>query len=118
MDTELVNACESFSEGRIGPALERLADDVLWRIMGDRECDGIAELKAFCEQMTAHGCPDLSNQRTTVDERTVVVEGAENKPDGLLYCDCYTIDQGQIVEIRSYCASPSESIESLLQPTS
>jgi len=107
MDHELINACESFSEGRIEPALDFLANDVLWRVMGDRDCEGVAAVRDFCEEMTAGGCPDLTNLQTTVGERTIIVEGAEASAGGLLYCDSYTVSDGRIAEIRSYCVSPA-----------
>ncbi|MGE9296311.1 MAG: nuclear transport factor 2 family protein [Puniceicoccales bacterium] len=107
MDAALVKACESFSEGRLDSALGFLSPNVLWRVMGDRDCEGHEAVQNFCQEMTANGCPDLQNMQTTIGERTVVIEGAENKPGGILYCDSFTIDGGAITEIRSYCAVPS-----------
>ncbi len=103
INREILAACESFSAGRIGPALPYFAEDIRWTVIGKEVISGVAAVKKFCAEMSAAGCPRLQNKHVTIGDETVVIEGSESQSNGLAYCDCYAINQDKIQEMRSYC---------------
>lgn len=105
MDRKIIAACEAFSLGDAKGAVEWIDPEVIWNVVGAKTILGRQAMMEFCAEMTANGCPEFKNARTTVGESQVVVEGAELKEDGVSYCDSYAIRNGMIVEIRSYCVN-------------
>jgi ketosteroid isomerase-like protein len=108
MNTSLIKACESFSEGDSALAQEFLAKNVHWTVVGEKTIHGIDALKAFCAEATQHGCPDFQNAQTVVGKDHVVIQGAERKDGGVAYCDVYRVEDASIVEITSYCICPAK----------
>ena len=80
-----------------------------WTIVGEKSIEGLDALLKFCADMTSEGCPDFRNQRTTVGDSQIVVEGSEKKDGGVSYCDSYSISDSKITEIRSYCICPDKN---------
>lgn len=107
MDTTLIAACEAFSQGNGLKALKHMADDVQWHIIGDHSILGLEGVKHECEEAIKDGLPNFENHRTILGETSVVVEGSDVEAD-IHYCDIYTILDGKISEIASYCMTAAE----------
>lgn len=108
MNKEIIEACETVSEGDAKSVANHIAPGVRWEIVGEKSIEGLDALLKFCEEMTSEGCPDFRNQRTTIGDSQIVVEGSERKEGGILYCDSYRIEDSKITEIRSYCIMPEK----------
>ncbi|MBC2602354.1 nuclear transport factor 2 family protein [Puniceicoccus vermicola] len=106
MNKKLVRACESFSEGNVETMVDFISPEVEWNIVGEKTITGLEDLLQFCEEMAEAGCPEFHNTHTTVSVSQIVVEGSEQKENGVFYCDSYTIAKGKIAEIRSYGIMP------------
>ena len=83
-------------------ALEFIADGIEWHIVGDRRIDGDVTIKEMCEEAASQGKANFQNGRVIKDKNHIVVEGADLDTD-IHYCDIYTIEKEQIMEITSYC---------------
>lgn len=107
MDTELIAACEAFSRGNGPKAYAHMADDIQWHIIGDHSILGLEGVKHECEEAIKDGLPKFENHRTIRGEQCIVVEGSDVDAD-IHYCDIYTILDGKISEIASYCMTAAE----------
>lgn len=109
MKQDIINACETFSEGDVTSIAHHLSPNVKWTILGGNSIEGLDALLKYCAEMTSEGCPDFQNHRTTVGSSQIIVEGSERKRGGVSYCDSYSIYDRKITEIRSYYICPSKS---------
>ncbi|MGB0417048.1 MAG: nuclear transport factor 2 family protein [Coraliomargarita sp.] len=107
MDAELINACEAFSTGNGPEAFGQMADDIQWHIIGDHSILGLEGVKHECNEALKEGLPNFENHRTILGEHCIVVEGSDVEAD-VHYCDIYSIVDGQISEIASYCMTAAE----------
>ena len=107
MHAKIIAACEAFSVGESAAALDFIADGIEWHIVGDRTIDGNAAVKEMCEDAASQGKANFQNGRVIKGKNHIVVEGADLDTD-MHYCDIYTIEQGQIMEITSYCLAGIE----------
>lgn len=107
MNTKIIAACEAFSMGDSAPALPLIADGIEWHIVGDRTIAGNATVKEMCEDAASQEKPNFQNGRVIKAKTHVIVEGADLDTD-MHYCDIYSIEQDQIVEITSYCLAGVE----------
>ncbi|MGV0794574.1 nuclear transport factor 2 family protein [Mycolicibacterium sp. XJ1819] len=100
----------AFSEHRFDEALDHLADDVRWTIVGYMVLEGAAAVRHTCRETLA----SLADT-TTVYDRCVVAAGADavavdtiaryRGPGGttaVANCDIYEFDGDKIVAITSY----------------
>ena len=109
MNEEIIKACETFSEGDAKSVADHISPAVKWEIVGEKSIEGLEAMLKFCAEMTSEGCPDFRNQRTTIGDSQIVVEGSENKEGGICYCDSYKITDSKIAEVRSYCIMPDKT---------
>ena len=75
--------------------------------MGDRTIDGNAAVKEMCEDAASEGKANFQNGRVIKSKNHIIVEGADLDTD-VHYCDIYTIEKEQIMEITSYCLAGIE----------
>ena len=101
MNAKIIAACEAFSMGESAAALDFIADGIEWHIVGDRTIDGGAAIKEMCEDAAAQGKANFQNGRVIKAKHHIVVEGAD-LDSNMHYCDIYTIESEQIMEITSY----------------
>jgi ketosteroid isomerase-like protein len=100
----------AFSEHRFDEALDHLADDVRWTIVGYMVLEGADAVRHTCRETLE----SLSNTTTTYD-RCVVAAGADvvavdtfaryTGPDGttaVASCDIYEFNGSKIAAITSY----------------
>jgi hypothetical protein len=107
MHAKIIAACEAFSMGDSAAALDFIADGIEWHIVGDRTIDGNAAVKEMCEDAASQGKANFQNGRVIKGKNHIVVEGADLDTD-MHYCDIYTIEQEQTMEITSYCLAGIE----------
>jgi len=101
MNAQIITACEAFSMGDSTAALPFIADGIEWHIVGDRTIDGNAAVKEMCTDAASQGTPNFQNGRVIKGKNHLIVEGADLDTD-IYYCDIYTIENDQIMEITSY----------------
>jgi hypothetical protein len=101
MNAKIIAACEAFSMGESAAALDFIADGIEWHIVGDRTIDGNAAIKEMCEDAASQGKANFQNGRVIKAKNHIVVEGSDLDSD-MHYCDIYTIESEQIMEITSY----------------
>lgn len=104
MKPKILEACLAFSTGEGKKAYPLIAEDAVWNIVGDREIDGLTEIKLICDEATKESAPNFKNIRTIESKFHIICEGA-NLNDDVYYCDIYTIEEDRITEITSYCLS-------------
>lgn len=109
MNAKIIAACEAFSMGDARPALSLLADEIEWHIVGDRTIDGHAAVKEMCADAAAQGKPNFQNGRVIKAKNHFIVEGAD-LDSGMHYCDIYSIEKDEIVEITSYSLSGEDAV--------
>lgn len=107
MEPKLIAACEAFSKGDGPQAFDHMADDVQWHIIGDHSILGLEGVKHECHQALEDGLPNFVNHRTIRGDACIVVEGSDVEAD-IHYCDLYTILNGKISQIASYCMTAAE----------
>ena len=107
MHAKIIAACGAFSMGDSAAALDFIADGIEWHIVGDRTIDGNAAVKEMCEDAASQGKANFQNGRVIKSKNHIVIEGADLDTD-MHYCDIYTIEQEQIMEITSYCLTGIE----------
>ena len=107
MNAKIIAACEAFSMGDSAPALPFIADGIEWHIVGDRTIDGNAAVKEMCADAASQGQVNFQNGRVIKAKNHVIVEGADLDSD-MFYCDIFTIEKEQIVEITSYSLTAAE----------
>ena len=107
MNAKISAACEASSIGNSAVALDFIADGIVWHIVGVRTIDGNAAVKEMCEDAASQGKANFQNGRVIKGKNHIVVEGADLDTD-MHYCDIYTIEQEQIMEITSYCLTGIE----------
>jgi len=88
-------------------ALPLIADGIEWHIVGDRTIDGNAAVKEMCADAALQGKPNFQNGRVIKAKSHLMVEGSDLDTD-MHYCDIYSIEKDQIVEITSYCLTGAE----------
>jgi len=88
-------------------ALSFIAEGIEWHIVGDRTIDGNAAVKEMCADAASQGKPNFQNGRVIKAKSHLIVEGADLDND-MYYCDIYTIEKDQIVEITSYSLAGAE----------
>ncbi|GEM_PF-2748650 len=109
MNPQLLNACKTFSLGDAPGAKAYLSPDVKWEFVGEKTMEGLEAMLQFCREMMAEGCPDFRIERNTISDSRVVIEGKEDREGGICYCDSFTLENGLITEIYSYCICPGAS---------
>ena len=107
MNAKIVAACQAFSLGQSAKALDFIADEAEWHIVGDHIIVGKAGIENTCAEAEAEGNPNFKNIRTIEGKFHIVVEGNDLDSD-VHYCDIYTIEENLIYEITSYCLARQE----------
>jgi hypothetical protein len=107
MHAKIIAACGAFSMGDSAAALDFIADGIEWHIVGGHTIDGNAAVKEMCEDAASQGKANFQNVRVIKGKNHIVVEGADLDTD-MHYCDIYTIEQEQTMEITSYCLAGIE----------
>ena len=102
MDAAVIKACEAFSTGKGELAFDQMSEEVQWHIIGDHSILGLDGIKHECAEAAKDGLPNFENHRTIQGDNYIVVEGSDLEAD-IHYCDIYTILDGKISEIASYC---------------
>jgi ketosteroid isomerase-like protein len=106
---------DAMSQGRIGPLLDAMAEDVTWRWMGVSQWSRTFEGKQKVVAKLFAGATDTLDPSASVDVRCihgdgdcVVVEhsGRNELPDGRRYdnnyCWVFQFAEGSIQEVREY----------------
>ena len=110
MQQSIIAACEAFSVGRAESARPFLAESIVWHIVGDRTIDGHEAVKAMCEEAAQAGAPNFENGRIIRGKHHLVIEGRD-LDSNMHYCDIYTIEKQQVMEITSYSLIGDDSTE-------
>lgn len=103
--TEKVNA--SFAENKPEVFLSYCADDIVWRIVGDKVVKGVDGIRSFMKSM------DMEPPKFTVDNLfadgdhamangSMTMREKDNKEGKYSYCDIYRFNDGKIAELISY----------------
>jgi SnoaL-like domain len=111
MDRGIERIAEAFSRHRFAEAYPHLLDDVRWRIVGDRQVVGRADVVSTCEQSAeylAGVTTTFSKFRLLAGTDSVVVdsEAAYVDQDGqsstVASCDIFDFSDGRLSTITSY----------------
>lgn len=104
---------ESFSAGKFENAFPYLAEDVVWKIVGDTEIVGKSQVVENCQQANNHGELEqniFATDQIIKENNKVVIKGSgEFIRDGkrvnlIAACDVYEFnEQSQIIAISSFC---------------
>ncbi|HEX6280123.1 MAG TPA: nuclear transport factor 2 family protein [Pyrinomonadaceae bacterium] len=103
---EKVNA--AFTEGNTEGFLSYCADDVVWKMEGEKTTNGIAEIREWMKQMDGMEPPKFTVDKTIAEGESVVcygemsMKGEDGKEGNYSYCDAYTFAGDKIKELRSF----------------
>lgn len=107
---------DSFAEGNIEGFLEHCADDVVWRMIGDKSFTGKGAIREF---MTSTGgeLPDFTIDKVIGDGDSVVTYGnmtmknKDGKAVPYAWCDVYGFRDGKIATLDSYVIKTAETAQ-------
>ncbi len=112
MTIENKKISEEFSKGNFPATYNHFADDIEWRIIGDKMISGRENSIAFCTKMMSEiGSSTLNNINVIAENDYVVIEGnchfinEEGKAAVVEYCDVFRFEEGKIKTITSYLVS-------------
>lgn len=112
MTTEIKKISEEFSKGNFAATYNYFADDIEWKIIGDKMISGKESTIAFCTKMiTEIGSSTLNNINVIAENNCVAIEGnchftnEEGKAAAVEYCDVFLFEKEKIKTITSYLAS-------------
>lgn len=110
------NINDSFTKGNTEGFLEYCADDVVWRMVGDKSFTGKAAIREFMAS-TGGDLPDFTIDRVIADGDSAVSYGnmtMKNKdgvPVPYAWCDVYTFRDGRIATLDSYVIKTAETAQ-------
>jgi ketosteroid isomerase-like protein len=103
----------AFSNGRFDEALDFIAEDAIWTIVGESQLVGKAAIEVHCGQVAQYFKSVTTNFKTEhiiEDDHHVVVSGTaeflrdEQRLSFISACDVYEFNkQGLIAKVTSYC---------------
>src|SRR5262245_35705153 len=103
---ERVNA--SFADNMPEVFLSYCANDVVWRMVGEKEYQGVIAIRDFMKSMEGME-PQKISVDETVDSGDAVVsygdmtmKGEDGKEAAYSFCDIYHFRNGKITELRSF----------------
>lgn len=97
----------SFSEGNVEGFLETCAEDIVWRIVGDRTTTGKEAIREWMSEMEGNEPPKINAKNHVAENDTVVAYGdmtmnEKGETVAYDYCDTYRFENGKIIELTSY----------------
>ncbi len=112
MTIEIKKICEEFSKGNFPATYIHFADDIEWKIIGDKIVSGKNNTIAFCTKMMIEiGSSTLKNINVITENNYVAIEGScnftneEGKAASVEYCDVFRFEERKIKTITSYLVS-------------
>ncbi len=112
MTTAFKKISEEFSKGNFSATYNHFADDIEWRIIGDKTIKGKENTIIFCNKMMVEmGTSKLNNTNVIAENNYVAIEGncnftnEEGKAAAVEYCDVFRFEEGKIKMITSYLVS-------------
>jgi uncharacterized protein len=112
MTIDIKKLSEEFSRGNFPATYNYFANDIEWKIIGDKMISGKENAIAFCtKMMTEIGSSTLNNINVIAEDNCVAIEGncyftnEEGKAAAVEYCDVFRFEEGQIKTITSYLVS-------------
>lgn len=108
---------EAFSNNKVEDFLKHCADDIVWRMIGEKTTTGIKEIREWMSQMEGCEPPVFSVDETVAEGDSVICrgdmtmkdqEGVEGK---YAYCDSYQFKNGKIARLDSYVIKIKEQSE-------
>ncbi len=112
MTIEIKKISEEFSKGNFPATYNHFADDIEWKIIGDKIISGKENTIAFCTKMiTEMDSSTLNNINVIAENNYVAIEGncnftnEQGKAAAVEYCDVFRFEEGKIKTITSYLVS-------------
>ena len=99
---------DSFTQNNIEGFLEHSADNIVWRMAGDKSYTGKQSVRDFVSQMEGHEPPQFTTDILVAEGDTVVCSGemTMKEKDGSTgnysYCDIYTFKGDKVAELSSF----------------
>ena len=103
---EKVNA--AFAENKPEVFLSYCANDVVWRMIGDKDYQGVIAIKEFMNSMEGMEPPKftvdeiIDSGDSVVSYGDMTMKGEDGKDAAYSYCDIYHFRAGKITELRSF----------------
>ena len=99
-----------FSKGNFPFCYEYFADNIEWKIVGNKTLKGKENVVVYCNEMMAETAACTFNNTNVITENnSIVIEGncqftdADNKPGEVTYCDVFLFENDKVSNITSYC---------------
>ena len=98
----------SFEENNLEGFLELCAEDVEWKMVGDKTSKGKDAIRQWMSSMGEMEPPKITNENQIVEGERVAAYGAmtmkneKGETDSYGYCDIYRFKDGKIAELSSY----------------
>jgi hypothetical protein len=116
MEPTIKEIALAFSGGNFEIAYPFLTDDTQWQIIGEKTLKGKDNIIKFCDQTAKYFSEvttDFQMSNLVVGDDSVAIDGTatflnkENKKTFISSCDVYRFDNGELVQINSYCITES-----------
>jgi len=107
---------DSFMKGNTEGFLEHCADDVVWRMVGDKSITGKDAIREFMAS-TGGELPDFTIEKVIADGNSAVSYGnmtMKNKDGATVpyaWCDVYTFRDGTIATMDSYVIKTADAAQ-------
>ena len=104
---------DSFAKGNTEGFLENCADNVVWRMIGDKTFTGKNAIREFMASMEGAEPPKFTVDNTIAEGDSVVSYGdmtmtEKEKTTPYSYCDVYRFSGDKIVDLSSYVVKTAE----------
>lgn len=104
---------DSFAKGNTEGFLENCADNVVWRMIGDKTFTGKNAIREFMASMEGTEPPKFTVDNTIAEGDSVVSYGdmtmtEKGKTTPYSYCDVYRFKGDKIAELTSYVVKTAE----------
>ncbi len=99
---------DAFANNQVEGFLKHCADDVVWRMIGEKTTNGIKEIREWMAQMKDAEPPKFTIDEVVAEGDTVVCRGDMTMKDkdgsegNYAYCDIYGFRSGKIQSLDSY----------------
>jgi uncharacterized protein len=108
---------EAFANNKVEDFLKHCADDVRWRMIGEKTTNGIDEIRQWMSQMEGAEPPKFTVDETVAEGDSVICRGemTMKDKDGVegkyAYVDSYRFKNGKIIQLDSYVVKLKEQSE-------
>ena len=104
---------DSFAKGNTEGCLDNCADNVVWRMIGDKTITGKNAIREFMASMEGTEPPKFTVDNTIAEGDSVVSYGdmtmtEKGKTTPYSYCDVYRFKGDKIIELTSYVVKTAE----------